>query len=76
MSARLRDVEDMLAQLHAEPAAARPTPWTPSASQAAPAIRLEAATYAAKLFIGSEPIGIPVCRSRSAGRARSVSPPW
>jgi CRP/FNR family transcriptional regulator, cyclic AMP receptor protein len=56
MSARLRDVEDMLANLHAASAEAKERGQT--AAKAIPAIRLEATTYAAMLYIGSEPIRI------------------
>jgi CRP/FNR family cyclic AMP-dependent transcriptional regulator len=59
MSARLRDVEDMLATLHAESAAARAHAQDASTSQATPTIRLEATTYAAMLYVGSEPIRVP-----------------
>lgn|SRR5690606_2874775 len=57
MSARLRDVEDMLAKLHAASAGDKERGRT-AAQPAAPVIRFEAATYAAMLYIGSEPIQI------------------
>jgi CRP/FNR family cyclic AMP-dependent transcriptional regulator len=56
MSARLRDVEDMLANLHAASAEAKERGH--AATKTNPAIRLEATTYAAMLYIGSEPIRI------------------
>jgi FHA domain len=56
MSARLRDVEDMLANLHA--AAAEASARAASAPEGLPSIRLEATTYAAMLYVGSEPIRI------------------
>jgi CRP-like cAMP-binding protein len=55
MSARLRDVEDMLARLHAASAQER---GRDAAAKASPGIRLEASTYAAMLYVGSEPIRI------------------
>lgn len=58
MSARLRDVEDMLASLHVASAAATDRARAAAASQGVPAIRLEASTYAAMLYVGSEPIRI------------------
>jgi CRP-like cAMP-binding protein len=58
MSARLRDVEDMLATLHAE-SAGQPRGHDASSSPATPAIRLEATTYAAMLYVGAEPIRVP-----------------
>jgi CRP/FNR family transcriptional regulator, cyclic AMP receptor protein len=57
MSARLRDVEDMLATLHAE-SAAQARAQHAAAPQAIPSIRLEATTYAGMLYVGSEPIRI------------------
>lgn len=54
MSARLRDVEDMLANLHAASEADERS--RAAAAQAMPMIRLEATTYAAMLYVGSEPI--------------------
>jgi CRP-like cAMP-binding protein len=58
MSARLRDVEDMLASLHAASAEAKARGREADAAKAIPAIRLEATTYAGMLYIGSEPIMI------------------
>jgi CRP/FNR family transcriptional regulator, cyclic AMP receptor protein len=58
MSARLRDVEDMLATLHAASAAAGAHAQAASAPERLPSIRLEATTYAAMLYVGSEPIRI------------------
>ena len=58
MSARLRDVEDMLATLHAASAEARARAEVATAAQASPTIRLEATTYAAMLYVGSDPIRI------------------
>lgn len=58
MSARLRDVEDMLASLHAASVEAKDRGHAAAAAQGIPAIRLEATTYAAMLYIGSEPIRI------------------
>jgi CRP/FNR family transcriptional regulator, cyclic AMP receptor protein len=64
MSARLRDVEDMLTQLYAghETAGAVDTgraliPAAPT--REAPALTLTGSTYAAKFYIGPEPIRIP-----------------
>jgi CRP-like cAMP-binding protein len=65
MSARLRDVEDMLTQLYASqaPAAAegagRELVAAAPAVEAAPALTLTGDTYAAKFFIGPNPIRIP-----------------
>jgi CRP/FNR family cyclic AMP-dependent transcriptional regulator len=72
MSARLRDVEDMLATLHTASAEARARAQGATAAQAVPTIRFEATTYAARLYVGSEPIritGLPyvVGRQRDAG---------
>jgi CRP/FNR family transcriptional regulator, cyclic AMP receptor protein len=80
MSARLRDVEDMLATLHAESAAARAHARDADAAQAIPAIRLEATTYAAMLYVGSEPIrvtGLPyvVGRQSEIGEPAMASRP-
>jgi CRP/FNR family transcriptional regulator, cyclic AMP receptor protein len=80
MSARLRDVEDMLATLHAESAAARAHARDADASPAIPAIRLEATTYAAMLYVGSEPIrvtGLPyvVGRQSEIGEPAMASRP-
>jgi FHA domain len=58
MSARLRDVEDMLASLHAASAEAKARGRDAAAAKAIPALRLEATTYAAMLYIGAEPIMI------------------
>jgi CRP/FNR family cyclic AMP-dependent transcriptional regulator len=65
MSARLRDVEDMLAQLYASHEAAdgadagrELVPLAPSA-EAAHALTLIGSTYAAKFYIGPNPIKIP-----------------
>lgn len=70
MSARLRDVEDMLARLHAASTGAPPEPQT-GAPKALPAIELAAATYAAKFYVGLEPIKIaqlPFTVGRAPGR--------
>jgi CRP-like cAMP-binding protein len=72
MSARLRDVEDMLANLHAASAEAKARGR--AAAKATPALRLEATTYAAMLYIGSEPIritGLPYV----VGRAGEIGEP-
>ena len=79
MSARLRDVEDMLATLHAE-SAARARAAIATASPAIPTIRLEATTYAAMLYVGSEPIritGLPyvVGRQSDIGEPAMASRP-
>jgi CRP/FNR family transcriptional regulator, cyclic AMP receptor protein len=58
MSARLRDVEDMLATLHTASAEARARAQGATAAQALPNIRLEATTYAAMLYVGAKPIRI------------------
>jgi hypothetical protein len=62
MSARLRDVEDMLTQLYASheaaPAGQELVVAAPSVA-APPALTLTGSTYAAKFFIGPEPIRIP-----------------
>jgi CRP/FNR family transcriptional regulator, cyclic AMP receptor protein len=55
MSRRLRQVEDLLAGLHARGHAA---PASPTASGARPQIELRATTYAAKFYIGLKPIAI------------------
>jgi CRP/FNR family transcriptional regulator, cyclic AMP receptor protein len=68
MSARLRDVEDMLASLHAASAEAKERGRAAAAATSIPAIRLEASTYAAMLYVGSEPIritGLPYVVGRS-----------
>jgi CRP/FNR family transcriptional regulator, cyclic AMP receptor protein len=68
MSARLRDVEDMLASLHAASAEAKARGRDADAAKAIPVIRLEATTYAAMLYIGSEPImitGLPYVVGRA-----------
>jgi CRP-like cAMP-binding protein len=80
MSARLRDVEDMLAALHAESAAAQARAQLAADPQAIPAIRLEATTYAGMLYAGSEPIritGLPyvVGRQGEIGEPAMASPP-
>jgi CRP/FNR family transcriptional regulator, cyclic AMP receptor protein len=74
MSARLRDVEDMLASLHAASAEARARSRDAEAAKAIPTIRLEASTYAAMLYVGSEPIRVTllpyvVGRGGGAGEA-------
>jgi hypothetical protein len=72
MSARLRDVEDMLASLHAASAHKRARDAAPAKS--IPALRLEASTYAAMLYVGSEPIritGLPYV----VGRAGELGEP-
>jgi CRP-like cAMP-binding protein len=74
MSARLRDVEDMLAVLHSASAEARARAQIAPPAQAVPAIRLEATTYAAMLYVGSEPIritGLPYV----VGRQRDIGEP-
>jgi hypothetical protein len=62
MSARLRDVEDMLTQLYASheaaPAGRELVPAAPTA-EAPPSLTLTGATYAAKFLVGPEPIRIP-----------------
>lgn len=62
MSARLRDVEDMLTQLYASheasPAGRELVVAAPTV-EAPPSLTLTGATYAAKFFIGPEPIRIP-----------------
>jgi CRP/FNR family transcriptional regulator, cyclic AMP receptor protein len=62
MSARLRDVEDMLTHLYASQEAApsgQELVAAPSRVEAPPALTLTGATYGAKFFIGPEPIRIP-----------------
>ncbi|MGH6917081.1 MAG: cyclic nucleotide-binding domain-containing protein [Geminicoccaceae bacterium] len=62
MSARLRDVEDMLTQLYAGQEAAdagRELVVVARTIEAPPALTLTGSTYAAKFFIGPEPIRIP-----------------
>ncbi len=62
MSARLRDVEDMLTQLYAAHdtgEASRELVPAPPTADAVPVITLSGSTYAAKFFIGPEPIAIP-----------------
>jgi hypothetical protein len=70
MSARLRDVEDVLTQLYSaqggvQDAAGAGGPMVPAApavppsAEALPAMTLTGATYAAKFLIGPEPILIP-----------------
>jgi CRP/FNR family cyclic AMP-dependent transcriptional regulator len=62
MSARLRDVEDTLAQLYAAHdagEASRELVPAPSSTDAVPVITLAGSTYAAKFFIGPDPITIP-----------------
>ena len=54
MSSRLRHVEDLLAQVYAR---GRPADRS-SAPDAAPVIELHATTYAAKFYVGLEPIAI------------------
>jgi CRP/FNR family transcriptional regulator, cyclic AMP receptor protein len=80
MSARLRDVEDKLAVLHTASAEARAHAQAASAAQAVPTIRLEATTYAAMLYVGSEPIritGLPyvVGRQRDTGEPDAATKP-
>ena len=80
MSARLRDVEDMLARLHVASAAAKERGRAAAAATGIAAVRLEASTYAAKFYLGSEPIritGLPLRRGptrRAARRARDAGP--
>jgi hypothetical protein len=77
MSARLRDVEDMLAKLHAASAEASEH-GRAAAAQAMPLIRLEAATYAAMLYIGCDPIRIaalPYVIGRAGEIGEPVTPP-
>jgi CRP/FNR family transcriptional regulator, cyclic AMP receptor protein len=62
MSARLRDVEDMLTQLYASHEAApagRELVAAAPTLEAPPSLTLTGATYAAKFFIGPEPVRIP-----------------
>ncbi len=62
MSARLRDVEDLLTQLYAgqESAAASPGRELVAAAKVEPpALTLTGSTYAAQFFIGPQPIRIP-----------------
>ncbi|MEM7022474.1 MAG: cyclic nucleotide-binding domain-containing protein [Pseudomonadota bacterium] len=62
MSARLRDVEDVLTQLYAaqeeDRASQQVIPAAGAADEAPAAITLTGATYAAKFFIGPDPIPI------------------
>ena len=58
MSARLRDVEDLLASLHVASTEAAGRARADAAARGVPAIRLEATTYAAMLYVGSEPVRI------------------
>jgi CRP/FNR family transcriptional regulator, cyclic AMP receptor protein len=65
MSRRLRHVEDLLARLHARSHDPRP-----ARVGARPALELRAATYAAKFYVGLEPIAIdhlPFTVGREAG---------
>jgi CRP/FNR family cyclic AMP-dependent transcriptional regulator len=55
MSSRLRHVENLLAQVYARGRAAE---GRPSAPDPTPAIELHATTYAAKFYVGLEPIAI------------------
>jgi CRP/FNR family transcriptional regulator, cyclic AMP receptor protein len=64
MSARLRDVEDMLTQLYASHEAADDADAgralvPASMVEAPPALTLQGSTYAAQFFIGPQPIRIP-----------------
>jgi CRP/FNR family transcriptional regulator, cyclic AMP receptor protein len=75
MSARLRDVEDMLARLHAGSGAEARAADRPEGS---PALELAAVTYAAKFYIGEAPIGIaslPFTVGRALGRHESAPGP-
>jgi CRP/FNR family transcriptional regulator, cyclic AMP receptor protein len=62
MSARLRDVEDMLTKIYASheapPSGGQLVPAAPTVA-APPSLTLAGSTYAAKFFIGPEPIPIP-----------------
>jgi CRP-like cAMP-binding protein len=60
MSARLRDVEDMLARLYATKGedAGRDLIEAPPSVEALPSIMLAATTYGAKFFVGPEPMRI------------------
>jgi CRP-like cAMP-binding protein len=80
MSARLRDVEDKLATLHSASAEARAHAQAATTNPATPTIRLEATTYAAMLYVGSEPIrvtGLPyvVGRQSDTGEADTAHKP-
>lgn len=80
MSARLRDVEDMLAKLHSASAEARAHAQAATTAEVIPTIRLEATTYAAMLYVGSEPIritGLPyvVGRQSDTGEADAANRP-
>jgi CRP/FNR family cyclic AMP-dependent transcriptional regulator len=65
MSARLRDVEDMLTQLYASHEAAddagtgRSLVPAEAMVEAPPSLTLQGSTYAAQFFIGPQPISIP-----------------
>ena len=63
MSARLRDVDDMLAYLYAgkgteDADGRRDLIETPQSGEALPSITLAATTYGAKFFVGADPIRI------------------
>ncbi len=80
MSARLRDVEDMLATMHTASAEARARAQLTTPPQTVPLIRLEATTYAAMLYVGSEPIRITnlpyvVSRQSDSGEADTGNKP-
>ncbi|MCE3249224.1 MAG: hypothetical protein K0R41_3049 [Geminicoccaceae bacterium] len=67
MSRRLRHVEDLLARLHAR---SHDPLGRPALAGARPALELRAATYAAKFYVGLEPIAIehlPFTVGRAAG---------
>jgi CRP/FNR family transcriptional regulator, cyclic AMP receptor protein len=60
MSARLRDVEDMLTRVYARQEAASGRELVASAAvEAPPTLTLTGSTYAAQFFIGPKPISIP-----------------
>ena len=59
MSARLRDVEDMLTRVYARQEAASGRELVAAAPVEAPGLTLTASTYGAQFFIGPAPIRIP-----------------
>jgi CRP/FNR family cyclic AMP-dependent transcriptional regulator len=72
MSSRLRDVENMLARLHA--AAEAEARDREGQVHGVPALEISAVTYAAKFYVGIEPIRIPSLPF-TVGRARGPNEP-
>lgn len=76
MSSRLRDVEDMLARLHADAEAG--AGGHGDAADDLPELEITAVTYAAKFYVGEAPIRItalPFTVGRAPGRHESVPGP-